>query len=372
MTYAACLTPPGAAAIAVLAVRGPHAWDIVKGLFHPRSSTGLPPTPTVGQFWLGTFGEELTDEVVVSVRRTAPYPWLEIHSHGGPEVVRMLLELLAAHGAQVVSWQDLEKHTQESPLHALALNALAHAPTVRTAGILLDQLHGAFASAIDAVRAALETGNIDEARNLLASLVRQAPLGRHLVDPWKVAILGPPNVGKSSLVNALTGFTRSLVDAAPGTTRDVVTARIAIDGWPIELSDTAGQRNSTDDLEQAGIDRARLAASQADLRLWLLDASTPPVWPPDNRSAYRYVINKIDQPPAWQLDEAVGATQVSALTAAGLDGLCESLAHWLVAEPPTPGMAVPFTMELCEAVEAVERYLREARIVEANATLPAR
>ena len=104
-------------------------------------------------------------------------------------------------------------------------------------------------------------------------LARYAPLGRRLTAPWRVVVAGPPNVGKSSLVNALAGYQRSIVAPTPGTTRDVVTTRLAIDGWPVELADTAGVREATDALETQGVRLAREATAAADLCLWVLDAS---------------------------------------------------------------------------------------------------
>src|SRR5207244_11945531 len=104
---------------------------------------------------------------------------------------------------------------------------------------------GAVGPAVDAARAALRRGDAMEAGRLLDELARYAGVGRHLTAPWRVAVAGAPNVGKSSLVNALAGYQRSVVAPTPGTTRDVVTALLAIDGWPVELADTAGLRPLT-------------------------------------------------------------------------------------------------------------------------------
>ena len=279
-TLVACLTPQGRAAIAVIAVRGPHAWAIVQRLFAPRASRPLPEQPEVGATWLGSLGapgQNVADEVVVVCKRMAPSPWLEVHCHGGPEVVRWLVELITSEGATACSWQDLECRTTENALQALATIALASAPTVRTASILLGQQQGSLGRLVAQVRSELERGNASKAAELLHSTVRHGPVGLHLTEPWRVAIVGAPNVGKSSLVNAVAGYQRAIVAPTPGTTRDVVSTRLAIDGWPVELLDTAGLRADAGALEEQGIALARAARAAADLCLWVVDASTEPV-----------------------------------------------------------------------------------------------
>jgi tRNA modification GTPase len=360
-TYVACLTPPGRAAIAVLAVLGPHAWEMTRTLFQPappRQARGaaraapapLPETPPPGRFWFGRLGDELRDEVVLAVKQAQPVPWLEVQCHGGPEVVRMLLEIYAGRGAQVCTWQELEQLGPRPAWQQQILQLLVEAPTARTAGILLDQFHGALGRKMTQLQAALEQGDAETAAAGLKQLADLVPLGLHLVQPWRVVIAGAPNVGKSSLVNALAGYTRCLVAATPGTTRDLVSTTLAIDGWPIELIDTAGQRAAAEELEEAGIARARRASAEADLRLWVLDAAAPPVLP-DDAAAWQLVINKIDLPAAWNLDEAAGAWRVSARTRAGLDELCHALSRRLVTEPPPPGAAVPCTPEARRLVQ---------------------
>src|SRR5262249_43310164 len=175
-------------------------------------------------------------------------------------VVRLLEEVLTARGLEVLPWQELERRTAGDAWQAEVLGAMARAPTARTAAILLDQYHGAFARAVERARVALTRGDIAEARGVREGLAGWADLGRHLTEPWQVAVLGAPNVGKSSLVNALAGYRRSVVAPTPGTTRDVVTTRVALDGWPVELADTAGWRTDAGPLERQGVDLARAAA----------------------------------------------------------------------------------------------------------------
>jgi tRNA modification GTPase len=344
-TVAACLSPPGQSALCSIGVHGPRAWQFVRDTFRPRSGKPLPEAPPQGSHRLGLLGEQLSDEVVVAVKEISPVPFIEITGHGGREVVRLLLEQLAARGVRVVGWPELLARTAE-PLRAAAAVALASAPTVRTAAILLDQHAGALGRALDEVLAAKEA----EAGRLLEQLAGRAPLGRHLTTPWRVVVAGPPNVGKSSLVNALAGYQRSAVSPLPGTTRDVVTTTLALDGWPVEIADTAGMRQPGEALESEGIGLARRSAAEADLCLWLLDASGEPVWP-EPASNVRLVINKCDLPSAWDLDRAGAALRVSATTGAGIAELCAILGRWLVPDPPAPGAAVPFTPALAGVVE---------------------
>src|SRR5205085_4352386 len=173
---------------------------------------------------------------------------------------------------------------------------LERATTVRTASILLDQYHGAFDGAVADVLAAIDRGDADAARRLLEDLAAVGPVGRHLVEPWTVVVAGAPNVGKSSLVNALAGYQRSVVSEVAGTTRDVVTTTVAFDGWPVELADTAGLRRAAESLEAAGVELARRFLEGADLVVWVTavtdHAST---WPPtDARPPDRLVVSQAD------------------------------------------------------------------------------
>ena len=349
-TLIACLTPQGKAAIATLAVRGPLAWLITRSRFRPRKGA-LPETPSASRFWLGRIGDSVGDEVVLAVKRTDPDVWLEIHCHGGPAVIRMIEELYASDGVARCTWQELERRTAGPAWRIAVQELLVHAPTARTAAILLDQYDGAFERAMSDIRAAQPAIALQH----LQRLERLIPLGRHLVQPWSVVIGGAPNVGKSSLVNALAGYTRSIVAPTPGTTRDVVSTRMAIDGWPIELHDTAGLRDAAGAIEAEGTARARAAAAQADLRLWVLDGSCAPVFPVADaagvgRDDWHLVINKCDLPPAWDWPRVPQSLHISARTGAGVPELCAEISRWLVAESPAPGEAVPFNEEMCQCV----------------------
>lgn len=325
MTRVAVLTPAGSGAIATVAIEGPQAWAAARVLFRPARGT-LPEQPALHRFWFGTIADG--DEVVLAVREADR---VEVHCHGGQRVVRWVVEQFIALGG-TESESDSTKPTRSNGWAGAALELMTRTTTTRTAAILLDQYHGAFESALH-----------DPSQ--LEALRCRIPLGRHLVAPWRVVLAGPPNAGKSSLLNALAGFQRSVVSATAGTTRDVVTVPAAFDGWPVELADTAGLRRAAESIEQAGIDRARQFLANADLVVWLLDASeAKPELPADDVPLRRLVVlNKCDLltgPPAVPAD-----LRVSAKTGEGVPELAAAIAQRLVPDPPPTGAGVPFLPE---------------------------
>jgi tRNA modification GTPase len=324
-------------------------------------------------------GEDVADEVVLAVIATEPDVQIEIHCHGGQEVTRLLLELLAARGLKVCSWEEVlegERCGVSPPISGLtggltprcspvgtnAFVALARATTVRTAVILLDQSAGALDRAVEEIVAALRAGEKERGRTLLSALVARASLSRHLTSPWRVVVAGAPNVGKSSLVNALAGYERSIIAPTPGTTRDLVSTQLAIDGWPVEVVDTAGLREGGEVLEEMGIEQARAAATAADLVLWLVDASVSPVWPTEPSDKVRLVVNKVDLPCAWQPEAAGDAPRISATTGQGMTELLAAISRWLVPDPPAAGSAVPFTAEQIAGFTQALGWLDEGEI----------
>ena len=185
-TRAAFLTPPGTAAIAVVAVHGPRAWEVVRS--HFRARTPLPEQPAAGSVWFGHFGAETRDAVVVALKAFMPCPWVEIHCHGGAEVRRLIEECLNGAGVLSVSWETLLQEHGDNPLRAQARISLARALTVRTANILLNQSQGAFERGLAAILDAWQSGAREPALRLLAALATRSTLGRHLTTPWSVVL----------------------------------------------------------------------------------------------------------------------------------------------------------------------------------------
>jgi tRNA modification GTPase len=316
----------GVGAIATIEVAGPKTWELARQLFKPAGKP-LPEQPELNRFWFGTLGEGVGDEVILAVTGDDR---VEIHCHGGRRVVRWIIDQFLALGC----------FEREPTRFASVLDLLLRAPTLRTAGILLDQFHGAFENAVCRILASFETDPRATAV-ALDELARFAGVGRHLVSPWKVVIAGAPNVGKSSLVNALAGYQRAVVSEVAGTTRDAVSVQLAFDGWPVEVTDTAGLRDA-EGLEAEGIERARRVLQEADLVVWLLDATEPSTVPGE------FVVwNKIDL-----ATQPVAGFGISAKTGQGIPELVGEITRRLVPVAPAPGAAVPYRPELARLVEA--------------------
>jgi tRNA modification GTPase len=198
-------------------------------------------------------------------------------------------------------------------------------------------------------------------------MLRWRELGLHLTRPWRVVLAGAPNVGKSSLINRLAGYERAIVSPHPGTTRDVVTMTTAIAGWPVELADTAGLRETADALESAGVALAAGAAEAADLVVVVADAREIAVeatasgvesilGPVARQARILRVYNKVDllQPAVRQWPAPTGGIATSAVTGEGLAALMETIARTLVPVVPAAGQAVPFTQEQAARLETAQ------------------
>jgi tRNA modification GTPase len=277
-------------------------------------------------------------------------------------VVRWVVEQFVASGCELESRRHIACAIADGTRDVPA-TLLPRAPTLRTAAILLDQLHGSFDRAVVRILDLLDASP-QAASESLHELARYASVGFHLVRPWNVVVAGAPNVGKSSLVNALAGFQRAVVSEIAGTTRDLVSVSVAFDGWPVELTDTAGLREA-DGLEGAGVERANRALAAADLLLWVVDRTDPsPRWPTDDQLAGKpclVIANKADLPSQWDGEER-DTLSVSAMTRAGLSELVAAIVSRLVTDPPPPGVAVPYSPQLADRVEAAHAALTAGRV----------
>lgn len=366
------LTPPARGAVATVALVGPQAAETADRLFHASGRLNLASAPA-GRVLFGRWGSEQGEEVVAC--RVAPQ-CVEIHCHGGIAASAALVQSLEQLGATAVAWGTLVRQCPAAAaivpgfseaaqaIQLEAVEALAACTTRRAARILLAQQRGALEAAVRGVLAQLAAGGVDDARVAIEDLLRHAPLGLHLTQPWQVVLAGQPNVGKSSLLNRLLGYARAIVTDRPGTTRDTVAEATALNGWPVTLVDTAGLREADDPLEAAGVALTRQEAEQADLVVLVFDASQP--WfPADQQLVDTFpealiVHNKCDLHGAAEPSRPAGL-HVSALTGQGIDQLAAAIAAGLVPTPPADDAAVPFTARQVAHLNAALRHLPHNR-----------
>ena len=220
------------------------------------------------------------DEVIVGVEclRASDGQLVEIHCHGGPASVAGICGRLTEAGYRRVGWRELLDAAGcgrgESAVMRAADAALVDLPTMAAVELVLRQRDGAFERGVRELLGHLSEGRLAAAEAGIAGLLeRWRRCGRWLAGGARVAIIGAPNVGKSSLMNALAGHERVIVDESPGTTRDVVGERVLLGGVAVELLDTAGLRDSADEVEREGVQRALEESRGADVRLCLVDLS---------------------------------------------------------------------------------------------------
>lgn len=362
------LTPAGRGAVATLVVGGQDCVARVAARFDAACGRPLEELP-IERIFFGRWRtrEGLGEELVVCRRAD----WVEIHGHGGHAAPETILQSLVQDGCQEMAWPDFLRKTTADPFAAEACIALTQARTERTAAILMDQWRGALRKEWGRTVQALESGAIELARESIAQMIRSSRIGLHLIQPFRVVLCGPPNVGKSTLINALLGYQRSIVYDQPGTTRDVLTSHTALEGWPIELSDTAGLSDHASGIEAQGVARSRLQLEKADLILLVYDASreSTKVVPSVGRDQSTLTIfNKIDRSAANR-DRAGILT--SGRTGEGIDCLVTAIVRTLVPDPPRSGQAVPFTLRQVQALNASQQALANQRFDEAAGILRA-
>lgn len=366
-TIVAELTPPGRGAVATLVVQGPAAWASVAQWFRPARARRGEPAP-LQAILFGSWqapGVSAGEELVVC--RTAEDA-VEVHCHGGLAAVNAIVGSLEQSGCQRIAWSQWLTRAEPDRIRAGALLALSKASTERAAALLLDQYRGALRAELLQIVALLEDQQTTAAQQRLQALLRVAPFGLSAQRPFRVLLTGAPNVGKSSLINRLLGFERSIVYDAPGTTRDVVTAHTALAGWPVELRDLAGLRTARDEIEAAGVTKALEEFYDADLLLWVRD----PLQAEDltgplgklrdlhgslgEQQSLLVVWNKSDLL-SRQEPEAI---TLSALTGAGIADLHAAIVQRLFRHAPTPGAAAPFLQAQVAALRQARAALDQA------------
>jgi tRNA modification GTPase len=351
-TIVAIATPPGRGGIGVVRFSGPGALPVAQqlithdGALAPRHATLTHVHATLTGAGAER-GRHRVDQVVATYF-PAPASYtgedvVELSAHGSPVILEAIVTAAIACGARLAEPGEFTLRAflngRIDLTQAEAVADLIEAATPLQARAAFDQLDGTLTRAIAAIDATLfdliarleasvdfpdegyhfvEPGelaqDIDALIDRTAALLADARRGRLIREGLQVAIVGEPNVGKSSLFNALVGSSRAIVTEFAGTTRDLVTEVVDIGGLRVTLADTAGLRDTQDPVEVYGVERSRQSAAVADLVLVVADRSKPKVQHVEYKGLT--VANKSDLPPAWDDDDAVA---VSATTGAGLD-----------------------------------------------------
>lgn len=321
------LTHRGRGAVSVVGVRGESARACIASCFMPisgQSYSHLTDRSIVYGTWNST-GEDL---IVVTTGNSD----FEIQCHGSIAAVEAIEADLIAAGAMESS--DRNSWTIASNDHQAEIAlAMESCSTQRTAKQLLQQYQ-------------LWSNPSQLDPNIAKQALAFSKFGEKLSEPWRIVLCGRPNVGKSSLINTLAGFERAIVHATAGTTRDLVSQHTAIDGWPVELIDSAGIRDAENQIERAGISKAREVIESADLVIHVVDSNSDEAFDPEvsqNRAGL-VVANKVDLCDHAEIPNVTcPVVSVSAKTGQGMDDFLTAISKALVPTVPKDNQLVPVT-----------------------------
>jgi tRNA modification GTPase len=362
-TIAAIATPPGRGGVGIVRVSGPQVPPIAEAILGALP----PPRTAVFRAFRDADGSTLDQGIALyfpAPRSFTGEPVLELHGHGGPVVMDLLLERTLASGARLARPGEFSERAflndKLDLAQAEAVADLIDSASAAAARSAVRSLEGRFSREVHACRDALVdlrvyvegaidfpdedvdflatpavAGRLGALRRDLEGLLERAFQGTLLRDGMTLVLAGRPNVGKSSLLNALAGSDRAIVTDVPGTTRDLIRERLVLDGLPVNVIDTAGLRHTADPVEAEGIARARGAIATADAVLLVTDAPGAVVeadrqlladLPPGPERVL--VCNKIDlhgADPGLHCRQGLEEVHVSARTGAGIPLLRDHL-----------------------------------------------
>ncbi|MBR6058736.1 MAG: tRNA uridine-5-carboxymethylaminomethyl(34) synthesis GTPase MnmE [Victivallales bacterium] len=387
-------------AVSIVRVSGPDAEKNCGRLWHGRTSLGEIRARELALGRLSAVDGELIDPQCLAVRMPGPHSYtgedvVELQCHGGALCARLALEALLKVGCHLAEPGEFTKRAflngrmDLTQAEAVAdLIGAGSEAALRLAGRHLEgrlgerirALHGTVSDVLAEITSRLDfpeeeldwrepqdmMDGLAAVQSELAELLRTRREGEVLRGGLSLVIIGPPNAGKSSLLNHLLGRDRAIVTDIPGTTRDTIEASLTIRGIPLRLMDTAGIRDGGDVVEQAGMTRARDCAEAADLVIWLADATRPlteqtvPSW--NFRGVVLSVINKMDLA-AVDCGEAI---PISVKTGEGMEGLYDAVENAVWSDHHENHDEVAVAARHAGLLEEAEAAVRRAaeRIVE--------
>ncbi|MFN0111195.1 MAG: tRNA uridine-5-carboxymethylaminomethyl(34) synthesis GTPase MnmE [Blastocatellia bacterium] len=404
-TIAAVATPPGYGGIGVIRLSGNESLSLIAKLLREGQIENLKPQHASLQQLIHPETGNTIDEAVITYFKT-PHSFtgedvVEISCHGSPVVLAEVLRLLISFGAELAQPGEFSLRAflnQRLDLtQAEAIKDLIHAQTTYQARIAARQLRGELSNQLKPIKEGLvelivhfessvefvedDLDELDLAKFLskiesfieeLAKLADSYRVGKLIRSGIKLALIGRPNVGKSSLFNSLLGRDRAIVTHLPGTTRDTLNEAFSINGIPIELIDTAGIRETEDLVEKIGVERTKSAITEADFVIAVVEADT--ALPDEEKELIvqfpvnLFVANKSDLGVAMSeqsfqfLSDRSALLKVSALTGEGITELKQFIYRQLVSEAAAVNESAIITNERhYQALEQTLAALRQAQ-----------
>ncbi len=381
-TIAAISTPRGIGGIAVIRVSGDRAIEIVDKVFHGKKSLKdlKSHRVTYGKIVDPETGETIDDVLVIVMRAPSTYTGedvVEISSHGGLIIPGLILEILLKNGARLAQPGEFTERAflngRMDLVQAVGVKEVIEATSRKALKIARKRLDGELSSRFDTLKNQLidllkevearvdfeeDVPPLDDSflkqsiSNVITTiniLIEKGEKVQKLFEGIRVVIAGRPNVGKSTLFNRILNEERAIVTDIPGTTRDVISEQILLNGFPVRLMDTAGLRETREKVELIGINLARESLQKADLVLFIIDGSEP--MNPEDIEFFRkievpikmLVVNKIDRGMKVDLEklkEIAGENPVctvSSLTGEGMDRLMDRITNLLEDNFSLPG-----------------------------------